>query len=330
VRELHVVGVSRDGQSLLLAPRADARATHAVPIDTRLDRALRGQPVDGESSTASRLSPKEIQARLRAGASVEDVAREAGVPQARVERYAGPVLSERAQVLDQVWEATLVRPRTGRSALSLGAAVAANLEATAFAHHEDARWAAYRRADGTWVARLDVVVRGRTRRAEWLLEPVGHEVSALDSYAAHVGFVGAGGPEPARPTPGERAPAAREPRPKKARTRKTRTRKARAGKVAAKTATVAPAAKQATVAPATKAPAAKKSAAKKSAAKKSARKKPAGAGPAAGTKPATGPAKKTPGSGTRRTGVPPESAIVKRTVVARAPRSMPVRRVGPG
>jgi len=43
----------------------------------------------------SALTPREIQSRIRAGASVDDVAQAAGVPPERVEPFAGPVLAER-------------------------------------------------------------------------------------------------------------------------------------------------------------------------------------------------------------------------------------------
>ena len=46
------------------------------------------------------LRPKEIQARIRAGASVEQVAQMAGVDVGRVERFAHPVLLERARAAE--------------------------------------------------------------------------------------------------------------------------------------------------------------------------------------------------------------------------------------
>ena len=46
----------------------------------------------------SALSPREIQARIRSGESVEDVARVAGVDRERVERFAAPVIAEREHV----------------------------------------------------------------------------------------------------------------------------------------------------------------------------------------------------------------------------------------
>jgi Protein of unknown function (DUF3071) len=189
VRQLQVVGVSDDGRRLLLAPSADGRATHSVDLDRRVERALRGQPIEDGGQVASDLSPKEIQARLRAGLSVEQVAREAGVPIGKVERYAGPVLSEREQVLDGARTATMTRPRGGSSKLPLGAAIDANLNAQVYARPDTGEWSAYRGPDGTWVVTYDVTVRGRRRRAEWAHHPAAREVTALNTYASQLGFV---------------------------------------------------------------------------------------------------------------------------------------------
>src|SRR6202035_6154756 len=46
------------------------------------------------------LRPKEIQSRIRAGASVEQLAESAGVDIARVERFAPPVLLERSRAAE--------------------------------------------------------------------------------------------------------------------------------------------------------------------------------------------------------------------------------------
>ena len=49
----------------------------------------------------SALTPREIQARIRAGATVAEVARIAGVPPERIEAFAGPILAEREYVAQQ-------------------------------------------------------------------------------------------------------------------------------------------------------------------------------------------------------------------------------------
>ncbi len=160
MRNLYVVGRSRDGQSLLLATTPAGRPGYTLAADARLQRVLRGLDPDPEVATET-PSPREIQALLRAGASVPEVARQLRVPLARVERYAGPVLSERSQMLERIQAAHLQRPRRGLSSAPLGAAVACQLARTAHLRADSVSWSAYRRADGAWVGRLDLVAPGR-------------------------------------------------------------------------------------------------------------------------------------------------------------------------
>ncbi len=61
----------------------------------------------------SQLRPREIQARIRAGASVEQVAEQAGIPHAKVERFAYPVLLERARAAEMA-QAVIRYVRTAR------------------------------------------------------------------------------------------------------------------------------------------------------------------------------------------------------------------------
>ena len=75
MRQLEVVAVSDDGTYVLLASDENAaRATHAVRIDNRLQAAIRGELDDSDERRESELSPRDIQARLRAGESAEEVA----------------------------------------------------------------------------------------------------------------------------------------------------------------------------------------------------------------------------------------------------------------
>src|ERR1700712_2222496 len=92
MRELKVVGLDIDGKRII-CESDDPNEKFILRADDRLRAAVRG-----EKSVASRpqsdaevpnvLSPKEIQARIRAGASVEQVAESAGVGIARVEPVA--------------------------------------------------------------------------------------------------------------------------------------------------------------------------------------------------------------------------------------------------
>lgn len=205
MRELHVVALSSDGKHLVVTPtKGSLRNAYLLPVNARLRKALNGElnpkpkpaPEDVEAPEVaapaprppaeSRLTPREIQARLRAGQAPERVARAAGVSVDRVTRFYGPVLSERALVLDAAREATLTRARLGVSKAPLGAAVTANLAAKGTASDD---WTAYRRTDGGWVVALTVTSRGRAKRAEWLWQPATKALTALDPYAAALGHV---------------------------------------------------------------------------------------------------------------------------------------------
>jgi hypothetical protein len=186
VRELHVAGLSPDGRHLLLTTADGKVAGYSVALDARFEAALRGEPADGEAEVGPRMSPREIQAAVRAGDSVEDVAERAGLPVSRVERYASPVLSERARVLEVLLDVPQ-SGRRGRSTLPLGQAVTLALRDLAYVRDETISWTAYRQPEGEWVARLTLVVRGRDREAQWTYDADDGSVRPLDAYASALG-----------------------------------------------------------------------------------------------------------------------------------------------
>jgi hypothetical protein len=145
VRQLHVVALSEDGRSVLLATSKAAKTgSFTLPLDARLAAALRGDvPRVGEQHARDfDVTPKEIQARLRAGESPEQIANAAGVPVARVERFAGPVLSERERIIDEARAGYLSRNRRGASQLPLGDAVDAALAETSGRPPQSEAWTA--------------------------------------------------------------------------------------------------------------------------------------------------------------------------------------------
>jgi hypothetical protein len=239
VRDLHVLGVTDDGRFVLLGVSPDAaRPSHRVPADERLRAAIRGElSPPGRGEVQSALPPRDIQARLRAGETPEQVARAAGVPVVRVLRYAGPVVSERQQVVDAARSAVMHRPRRGDSAGSLGVAVDQALDAASGLRGDTVDWSARRRPDGAWVVSLQYVARGRTRRAEWLWQAAARSLTPLDPHAAALGFL-AGEPKPraAGSAPARTRAPAKAPTKRTAKTPTKRAAKS-ATKRAAKTAT---------------------------------------------------------------------------------------------
>jgi hypothetical protein len=298
VRELHVVAVSEDGRHVMLATRrGSSNGAFKVALDATLAAALRGDlPRPGDEDVPD-ISPKEIQARLRAGESAEKIARSAGVPLARVERYGGPVEGEMARIIDAARTAYLVRGRLGRSAVDLGTAVDAALHAGG-ADDEAGDWSTYRREDGSWLVTVRWYARKRSRAASWSYDPGQKVVTPIDpSSAALAHQESAAAPVRRKPTPAPK-PAKKTvkksvKKPVKKAVKKAPAKRAPARKAVAKKAPV----KRAPVkrAPVKKAPVkkvpAKRAPAKKAPAQKApARKAPAKRAPAKKA-PATAPAR---------------------------------------
>src|SRR5438876_10915320 len=112
MQELRLVAVSEDGSyAVLTAPGRSGR--FSLPIDERLRIVARGQfsrLAQYEIEVESPLRPKEIQARIRAGETVEEIADAAGIAVERVRWFEGPVLAERAYIADQAQNASVRRP----------------------------------------------------------------------------------------------------------------------------------------------------------------------------------------------------------------------------
>jgi len=215
VRDLHVVALSDDGRHIVLATRPDVEeGEFRVPVDVRLASAVRGELPRRGASVPPPVTPREIQARLRAGESVEQIASSAGLPASRIERFAGPVLSEIERMVDGARAAVVVRARRGRSALPLGEAVDQHLGEASGYRPEETVWSARREQAGRWVVEVSWVVRGRRREAGWSYDPSSREVTPVDAGSAALGHVDAAEAPTARPATGAaRRPPVVGPRP---------------------------------------------------------------------------------------------------------------------
>src|SRR5919109_2565204 len=93
MQELRLVAVSEDGSYVILTQ--PGRGTRfSLPNDERLRAVARGQfsrLAQYEIEVESPLRPKEIQARIRAGETAEQIADTAGGPVDRVRRFQGPL-----------------------------------------------------------------------------------------------------------------------------------------------------------------------------------------------------------------------------------------------
>ncbi|WP_329221731.1 septation protein SepH [Streptomyces sp. NBC_01485] len=180
--ELRVVAVSNDGTRLVL--KAADSTEYTLPIDERLRAAVRGdRPRLGqiEIEVESHLRPRDIQARIRAGATAEEVAQMAGIPVDRVRRFEGPVLAERAFMAERARKTPVRRPGENAGP-QLGEAVQERLLMRG-AEKDTVQWDSWRRDDGTWEVLLVYLVAGEPHSASWTYDPPRRLVQAVDDEA---------------------------------------------------------------------------------------------------------------------------------------------------
>jgi Protein of unknown function (DUF3071) len=204
MQELRFVAVSEDGRYAVLAiPGRSAR--FMLPIDERLRAVALGQTsrlAQYEIEVESPLRPKEIQARIRAGETVEEIADAAGIAVERVRWFEGPVLAERAYIADQAQTASVRRHGDSTPGPRLGEIVTERLNAIG-ADPDGAQWDAKKRGDGSWQVQLAFTSGGRLHVAEWVFDPRRRHVLPADDNAARMSLPGAEPPQPAAPPPGE-------------------------------------------------------------------------------------------------------------------------------
>ncbi|WP_018334170.1 septation protein SepH [Actinomycetospora chiangmaiensis] len=172
MRELRVVGLGDDTSTVILEdPIRHERFT--IPSDERLRAAARGDVRrlgQMEIETTSPLRPRDIQARIRSGESVADVASGAGVPAAHVERFAYPVLLERARVAEIARRGHHVPADGPADPRTLGEMIGTVLSGRG-QDASDATWDAWKGEDGRWVVAMSWRTGHSDHLAHWTYTP---------------------------------------------------------------------------------------------------------------------------------------------------------------
>jgi hypothetical protein len=166
MRALRVLGLAEEGDNLVCQD-ATSGELFTIPADERLRAAARGDLSrlgQLEIELEPQLRPREIQERIRAGASVAQVAAAASTSISRIERYAYPILLERSTMAEK---ARLSHPmmdgnptRKTLEELVLGTLAERG-------HHSGVQWDAYRDDTGSWVVVLTWQVGRSENHAHW-------------------------------------------------------------------------------------------------------------------------------------------------------------------
>jgi len=185
MRALRFVGPGDDANHVIIET-ADGTERFVLPIDAALSDLVRRQPPGQPAPAAdpdTSIGPREIQMRVRAGASPQDLADNHDMTIERVLRFAGPVIAERVRIADEARRAKAHRSTTEGQTVLFGEAV----EARFSAHGIDpsaVSWDAYRRDDGQWIVTAGWLGGDTQRLAEWVFHLVTRNVTPLDETAA--------------------------------------------------------------------------------------------------------------------------------------------------
>ncbi len=190
MRELKVVELADDGKHII-CEGDDPAEQFKLTVDEQLRAAVRGERVPPEQpqldiEVTNMLSPREIQAKIRAGASVEQVAAASGSEVSRIRRFAHPVLLERARAAEL---ATAAHPvlADGPAVLTLLETVSAAL-VTRGLEPGKLSWDAWRNEDSRWTVQLAWKAGRSDNIAHFNYTPGAHggTVTAIDDAAGEL------------------------------------------------------------------------------------------------------------------------------------------------
>ena len=188
MRELTLIGLDVDGNHII-CEGGNPADKFLIRLDDRLRAAVRGDgarsgQVSRDSEVRTVLRPKDIQSRIRAGASVEEVAASSGMDVSKVERFAHPVLLERQRAAEL---ATAAHPvlAEGPTVETLLETITAALGARGLSA-KDTTWDAWRTEDGRWTVRMAWQIGLSENVAHFRFTPGAHggTVTAIDEEAS--------------------------------------------------------------------------------------------------------------------------------------------------
>jgi hypothetical protein len=183
MQDLKVIGV--ESGALLVA--TDAGSEFRLPVTLSLQSQLRQAGPDSRSSSttpsAPRVSPRDVQAAIRAGRSAEQVAADTGAELDYVRRFEGPVLDERAFVLERARAVpvSVVGSDGVIGELSrFGDVIDARLDEAEAASPE---WTSYKDPAQGWIVHVGYTAAEVEREASWRFEPKKQGLAPLDGDA---------------------------------------------------------------------------------------------------------------------------------------------------
>jgi hypothetical protein len=158
---------STDGDHLVLESQDGSR--HRLLIDDSLRTAIRSAATI--ATTQISLTPREIQAAIRSGSSVEDLLTKSGDPREYLEKFAQPVLDELTHILASALGVRISVAGDRYNDVSqteFGEIISSRLNASG-AH--DHRWSTFRDENHSWNIVVEYLLNGSGNKAVWFFDP---------------------------------------------------------------------------------------------------------------------------------------------------------------
>lgn len=192
---LRLIGRSESGLGLELTD--DVENFYTLVVDDALRSAVtqpRLAAVANPDAQPAAFSVKEIQARLRSGESIDAISRTTDWSAEKIEKFAGPILQERAYVIDLALKSALRRdaasPLLGEQAYQQLSQHGADMD--------EVEWNSHRNADGSWTIIVFYPSRDGINSATWSFDLAKQILIAQDDSAR---WIAGDAREPRRTTP---------------------------------------------------------------------------------------------------------------------------------
>lgn len=195
--ELRLNGKTEDG--LYLSLHDNEGCEYTVRVSDTLRATVNQQRLTSvPHSDEPAISIKDIQRLLRSGQSSDQIARDNNISIERIERFAGPILSERIYMIDQAQQ-IVVRKDSGREPVALLDVVLSRL-APRNIDFSELSWDSWRLENGSWTIELHYPNSSGVGIAQWNFDVTLRTITSMDENARWM--MGDEAPVRQLPTPG--------------------------------------------------------------------------------------------------------------------------------
>jgi hypothetical protein len=185
MQDLKVIGVENGA----LVAVGDDGERFRIAVDEALQSKVR-QVRQETPAEAPKLSPREVQAHIRAGLTAEDVAAVTGAPLEYVQRFEGPILAEREHIVASALSVP-VHTTDAVDPLGEGDTFGSVIrDRLASLGVEGERWASWKDSETGWIVKLEFTADTIDHDARWSYDARKHSLAPLNSEATTLSQAG--------------------------------------------------------------------------------------------------------------------------------------------